>query len=138
MSVSCVVPGTVDRQTLKTEERMQPTDQMLRRYSEAFQRKVVSEIESGRYSIEAARQVYDIGGKTTIQRWIRKYGVNHSVGKVVRIEMADEQQKLKLVEAEKAELERALGQSHLKILYLEAMIAEYEKLQKADERKKKK
>jgi transposase-like protein len=99
---------------------------------------VVSEIERGKYSIEGARQVYDIGGKTTIGRWLLKHGTNQSVGKVVRIEMADEQQKLKQTEAEKVELERALGQSQLKIMYLEAVIAEYAKLQKASERKKKK
>jgi len=110
----------------------------VRRYSESFQRKVVVEVESGKYTIEGARQLYDIGGKTTIQRWLVKHGNNHSVGKVVRIEMADERQKLKQTEAEKVELERALGQSQLKIQYLEAVIAEYEKRQKASARKKKK
>jgi transposase-like protein len=117
---------------------MEREDRAVVRYSEAFQRKVVSEIERGRYSIEGARQVYDIGGKTTIQRWLVKHGTNQSVGKVVRIEMADEQQKLKQTQVEKAELERALGQSQVKIMYLEAVIAEYEKRQKASERKKKK
>jgi len=117
---------------------MQREDQIVRRYSEAFQRKVVAEIESGKYTMEGARQVYDIGGKTTIPRWMRKHGSNGHIGKVVRIEMADEQQKLKRTESEKAELERALGQSQLKIMYLEAVIAEYEKRQKASERKKKK
>jgi transposase len=117
---------------------MERNDRGVRRYSEAFQRKVVVEVESGRYTIEGARQVYDIGGKTTIQRWLVKHGNNSAVGKVVRIEMADERQKLKQTEAEKGELERALGQSQLKIMYLEAVIAEYEKQQKASGRKKKK
>jgi transposase-like protein len=99
---------------------------------------VVEEVERGKYTIEGARQLYDIGGKTTIQRWLAKHGNNAARGKVVRIEMADERQKLKQTESEKAELERALGQSHLKIMYLEAVIAEYEKQQKASGRKKKK
>lgn len=109
-----------------------------RRYSVAFQLKVVGEIESGKHGIEGARRLYDIGGAATIQGWIRKHGKNHLLNKVVRIEMADEQAKLKQSEREKAELERALGKSQLKVLYLEAVIAEYEERDKARVGKKKK
>lgn len=109
-----------------------------RRYSVAFQLKVVGEIESGKHCMEEARRLYDIGGGSTIQRWIRKHGKNHLLNKVVRIEMADESKKLKQTEREKAELEQALGKSQLKVLYLEAVIAEYEDREKASGGKKKK
>jgi transposase len=93
------------------------------RYSEAFKRKVVEEVESGKYSISGAMRVYDIGGKMTIQRWIRKLGKRHLVGTTVRIEMKDETDKIKALEKEKQALESALAQAQLKIIVLESTIS---------------
>jgi transposase-like protein len=56
---------------------------------------VIAEIESGKLSIEQARKIYNIGGSATISKWIKKYGKNHLLGKIVRIEMADETSELK-------------------------------------------
>lgn len=92
------------------------------RYSLAFKQKVVSEIESGKLSIGQARKLYDIGGGSTIQKWIKKLGKNHLLHKIVRIEMKDEKDKIKELERQKRELESALAQSHLKNLCLEALI----------------
>lgn len=92
------------------------------RYSTAFRRKVVEEIESGKYSIGEAARIYDIRGGETIQNWLRKMGRKHLLNKVVRIEMKDEKDKLKALEGEKKELESALAQAHLKILSLETML----------------
>jgi len=65
------------------------------RYSSAFKLKVVSEIESGKFTIGEARRIYDIAGPSTIQKWIKKYGKNHFINKIVRIEMKDEKDKVK-------------------------------------------
>jgi len=92
------------------------------RYSSSFKRKVVSEIESGKYGIVEAQKIYDIRGAATIQGWIRRLGKNHLLNKVVRIEMKDEQEKLKWLEKEKKALESALAQSQLKIIALESTI----------------
>ncbi|MFO7889320.1 MAG: transposase [bacterium] len=92
------------------------------RYSEAFKLKVISEIESGKFSIAKARKIYDIKGPATIHRWIRKYGRNHLLNKVVRVEMREEKDKLKHLSSEKKELESALAQAHLKILALESLV----------------
>jgi transposase-like protein len=70
----------------------------IKRYSIAFQKKVVSEIESGELSIEDACRLYDITGNDTIQKWIRKFGRNHLLNKVVRIEMKDEKDRVKQLE----------------------------------------
>ncbi len=40
------------------------------RYSSAFKLKVVSEIESGKYTLAEACRVYDIKGHETVQNWI--------------------------------------------------------------------
>lgn len=91
-------------------------------YSTAFKLKVISEIESGQLSIEQARKIYNIGGSSTITKWIQKFGKNHLLGRIVRIEMPDEIDQLKRLQKEKAELESALAKAHLKILSLESII----------------
>ena len=83
---------------------------------------MVSEIETGKLSIAEARRVYDIQGGETIARWLRKLGKQHLLNKVVRIEMKDENDRVKQLEKEKRDLESALAQTHLKNLHLEALI----------------
>lgn len=92
------------------------------RYSLAFKQKVVSEIESGRFTIAEARRIYDIKGGSTLYLWLRQLGKNHLINKVVRIEMKDEKDRIKELEGKQRELESALAQSHLKNLSLEALI----------------
>jgi transposase len=93
-----------------------------KRYSTAFKQKVVSEIEGGKLSMKGARKLYSIGGGTTIQNWIKKFGKLHLLNKVIRIELKDELSKLKQLEKEKKELESALAQAHLKLLTYESLI----------------
>ena len=87
---------------------------IIHRYSSSFKQKVISEIESGKLTIAEARKIYDISGSGTIRNWLRKYGKNHLLNKVVRIEMKDEKDKVKELEKQKRELESALAQAHLK------------------------
>jgi transposase len=101
---------------------MEATEKILYYYSTAFKLKVISEIESGQLSIEQARKIYNIGGSSTITKWIKKFGKNHLLGKIVRIEMPDEIDQLKTLKKEKAELESALAKAYLKILSLESII----------------
>ena len=91
-------------------------------YSSAFKRKIVSEIERGKHSIPSAQRMYDITGNGTIERWIRQMGKNHLIGKVVRVETADERSKLKRLEEDKRRLESALASEHLRVFALECMI----------------
>ena len=92
------------------------------RYSLAFQQKVVNEIESGELSIEDARRLYDIRGHTTIQKWIRKFGKNHLLSKVVRIETKDEKDRVKELEKRIRRLESALADEHIKNAVLESLV----------------
>lgn len=91
-------------------------------YSMAFKQKVVGEIERGERSIEESRRIYGIGGGETIQKWLKKFGKNYLLAKVVRIEMRDEKDRIKELEREKRELESALAQSQLKIISLEGYV----------------
>ena len=92
------------------------------RYSSAFKQKVVGEIERGERNAWQAQQLYDIKGGSTIQRWLKGFGKNHLLSKVVRIEMKDENDKMKELKKREQELEKALASAHLKIMALESTI----------------
>jgi len=83
------------------------------RYSTAFKLKVISEIESGKYVLEEARQVYDIKGTATIQYWLRKYGKSHLAPQVIRVQMKDEKDKVKELKKQVKLLEKALAKSQV-------------------------
>ena len=93
-----------------------------KRYSRAFKLQVVSDIESGRLSIEQARKRYAIGGGSTIQKWLKKFGKNHLLGKVVTIHTPDDLDHIKQLRQDKQQLESALAQAHLKIMALESQL----------------
>ena len=99
-----------------------PDQRLVIRYSPAFKRKIVEEIESGKFTVGEVRRIYDIKGAETINRWLKNLGREHLLNRVIRVEMKDEKDKLKELERQKRELESALAQAHLKILSLETMI----------------
>ena len=83
------------------------------RYSIAFKLKVISEIESGKYTLVQARRIYDISGSQTIQRWLRKYGKSHLAPQVIRVQMKNEKDKVKELEKQVKLLEKALAKSQV-------------------------
>ncbi len=86
--------------------------QIIRQYSISFKRQVIGDLESGRFdSIEAARQHYGIGGMATVQGWLRKYGKNHLLPKVVIVQKPNEKDQILQLKRQVAELQRALGQT---------------------------
>lgn len=90
-------------------------DRLVRRYSSCFKRRVIAELEGGRFgSIEAVRRHYGIGGAMTVQRWLNRYGKNHLQAKVVRVETPDEAAEIRALKAKIKELEQALGQTQAK------------------------
>ena len=84
------------------------------RYSEAFKRQVVGELERGKHSsVERARRVYEIRGSMTVWGWIRKYGREDLLPKRVRIETLKEQDELKAARKRIRELEAAVADAHI-------------------------
>ena len=68
----------------------------VRRYSEAFKRQVVEELEQGKFSSAFdAQQSYGILGDRTVFRWMKKYGRDNLFPKLVRIETMKERDKKK-------------------------------------------
>ena len=91
--------------------------QTIRQYSISFKRQVITDLESGRFdSMESARVHYGIGGKATIQKWVRKYGKNHLLPKVVLVQKPNEPDQIRQLKHQVAELQRALGQTQVENL----------------------
>lgn len=91
-----------------------PSNRRIIRYSEAFKRSVVKQLEEGKFaSITAARAAYNISGTTTINRWLRQFGNEALLPKVVKIQSMKEQDELKTARKRIRELEAALSDAHI-------------------------
>ena len=107
----------------------------IKRYSEAFKKTVVKEYEAGE-TIDELRHRYGVGGGSTIQRWIKKYGVAGLRHEVIIMQRADEQRREKALEARVKELEAALAQLTLDKMMLETTIEVASELYGEDIKKK--
>lgn len=84
------------------------------RYSEAFKVQVVRELEQGRFdNATVAGRAYGVNGKGTVAKWVRQFGKDHLLGKLVHVMTADEQAEVKALRKRVRELERALADAHL-------------------------
>lgn len=84
------------------------------RYSEAFRKKVVEEMESGKFeSVCGAQRAYAIGGAETIRKWMVKYGREELLPKRIRVEKMKEIDELKESRKRIRELEAALADAHI-------------------------
>jgi transposase len=97
------------------------SDTKIKWYSQAFRRQVVREYEAGA-SIRTLRKKYGIGGTSTIQGWVKKYGTQGLRHELVRIQSTEEVDRVRELEARVQELERALGQVTLEKLALESAL----------------
>ena len=93
-------------------------------YSLAFKRQVVDEIESGRFTLTSAALHYGINGSMTVRRWVRSFGKNHLLAKVVRVETVDEGDLILQLRKQVQQLQNALGQTQA----TSVLTAEYLKL----------
>lgn len=98
-----------------------------RRYTDDFRRSLVSDFESGKYSVPQLEKLHNIPNGT-IYNWIYKFSIFNEKG--IRVVEMKQSSSLKLKElAQKVKnLERIVGQKQIKIDYLEKMIdiAKYE------------
>lgn len=84
------------------------------RYSEAFKKQVVDEIDRGKFtSPYAVQKAYGIRGQMTVTKWIRKYGREDLLPKRIRIETMEEIDQLKMARKRIRELEAALADAHI-------------------------
>ena len=92
-----------------------------RRFSEEFKKSIVSDFESGKFSVPQLERLHNIGN-SSIYTWIYKYSRSNERGQRI-VEMKDSStNKLKALEQRIKELERTIGQKQIQIDYLEKMI----------------
>ena len=101
----------------------------IRRYSFAVKKHVVTEIEAGRLSVSEARRRFQIGGNTTVYRWLEELGTHARTATRVYVQMKDEQDPLsqaqaqiRTLEAQKQALESALAQKELQLIMSESFL----------------
>ena len=92
------------------------------RYSISFKQKVVKEIEEEGLGIGVAARKYGIKGGSTIQKWIKQFGKNYLLNKIVRVEMKGEKDRVKQLEAEVKKLKIALADATMEKDALETLI----------------
>jgi transposase len=88
--------------------------QTVLKYSEAFKRQVVDEIERGKFNSHSeARRAYRINGGRTIGQWVRKYGREDLMPKILRVETVKERDEIKESRKRIKQLEAALADAHI-------------------------
>jgi transposase-like protein len=93
----------------------------VKRYSEAFKLCVVNELEQGRFrSFMEASDYYGISGACTVRNWVRKYGKDHLLGRVMRIEKPEEQNQVKVLKQRIRQLEKALAEAKVDEVFARA------------------
>ena len=88
-------------------------DQTIKRYSEFFKLKVLSELTEGRYSKNEISKIYGIGG-SSITRWIKKYGKLDLLNQRVKVETMEDLDNVKKLEKEIEQLKELLIQKDIK------------------------
>ena len=81
-------------------------------YSEAFKLAVVREVEREDLPFDQVGRKYGIGGCSTVQRWLRKYG-NGTRGKIIRVETPEEINELKRLKERVKRLESLLADANI-------------------------
>ena len=104
------------------------------RYSFGFKQLIVKEIEEGGLIFQVAKK-YGIKGSHTIESWIKKFGKNHLLNKIVRIEMIGETDRVKQLEKELNEAKVALADSLLAQRCYELLITEVNREYQTDVKK---
>ena len=93
----------------------------VKNYSESFKLKVLSEIESGKYTKTEVCKLYGIGAPS-LYRWIKKFDNFALMNKQIRIETMEEKDKIKSLEKEIAKLKEVLVDKDLKLFINECYL----------------
>ena len=112
-------------------------------YSLSFKLQVVQEVERGESSVTGVRRKYGIQGNATVINWLRKYGnfdwenqTPSNMPKTQEQKILELEQKVKVLEKQKAFLEHQVDRSDRKAVLFDMMIDLAEKEFKIPIRKK--
>lgn len=98
-------------------------------YSYAFKLSVVREVENGELGIKAAARKYGIQAHSTVTNWLRKYGnfdwenkPHLNLAKTPEQKLLELEQKVRLLEKQKAALAQQVATSDKKAIFFDMMI----------------
>ncbi|MCG8482954.1 MAG: helix-turn-helix domain-containing protein [Clostridia bacterium] len=84
----------------------------IKRYSESFKLKVLSELESGKFTKNEIVRIYGIG-QGTVYGWIKNYSRFDLLNTQVKVQTMDEKDKVKSLEKRIKQLEKLLVEKDL-------------------------
>lgn len=115
---------------------MAKTRKKTMRYSDCFKLSIIKEIEENGLSISECRQKYGIKGGGTIPYWLKKYGKNQLLNKIIRVETMDERDELKRLKEENKALKLAYAELSLEHKCSEKVIEVADQMFSLDLKKK--
>ena len=100
-----------------------------RDYPLSFKVSVVTEVERGNLTYKQAQQKYGIQGRSTVLEWLRKYGnfdwenqTPNSMSKTPQQRILELEEKIKLLEKQKARAEHLAERADKKAILFDMMI----------------
>jgi transposase len=119
---------------MEEEIRRQYIKRTQKDYSMSFKLQVVQEIEQGEISVSGSKIKYGIQGDSTILKWLRKYGnfdwenqTPSNMPKSQELKILELEQKVRLLEKQKALLEKRVENADKKSIFFDMMIDMAEK-----------
>lgn len=114
---------------MKEESEIEYVRRTQKDYSVSFKIQVVNEIERGRVSVTGAKRKYGIQGDGTVRKWLLKYGTfdwenqtpSH-MPKSPEQKILELEQKVRLLEKQKAFLEHQIDRADRKAVLFDMMI----------------
>lgn len=106
------------------------------RYSDCFKQMVVQEIEKDGLTIHQCQLKYGITGGQTIQNWIKKFGKNHLLNKIIRVETKEQTSEIQLLKKEIKALKEAYAEAMLELKVHQEIIKVSDQMLGTDLKKK--
>ena len=91
------------------------------RYSPAFKRQIVREVEAGEDCAFKVQRKYDIKGTGTVLRWVRQLG-SGKYGKIIRVEKPDEISEASRLRRQLQLTKGALADAHIELALEKAFL----------------
>lgn len=92
------------------------------RYSKAFKRQCVRDVETGKSCAFSVQRKYKIKGTATVMRWVRQLGSGR-YGKIIRVERAHEVNEIGQLRSELRRAKEALADTHMELALEQAFLA---------------
>ena len=100
---------------------MYKNERVIRRYSEGFKLKILSELSTGKYSKRELSRIYGLQS-STINEWIKKYDRKDLMNTRIMVENEDEISRVKALQKEIEQLKKLLLKKDLDQLVSESYL----------------